>query len=70
MSRESVRPTSYEGRYIEWNEKGNKRRVGSLHTCKFLQPYYGAPNPHIRLVTPLVWLIVLQTATKIAIFTD
>ncbi|GFS57009.1 hypothetical protein TNCV_4238081 [Trichonephila clavipes] len=27
---------------------------GTLQTCKFLQPYHGAPNPCIHLVTPLV----------------
>ncbi|GFS59934.1 hypothetical protein TNCV_3957321 [Trichonephila clavipes] len=44
--------------------------VGNLHACRFLQPDHCASNSHIRLATPLVWLIFFPTATIIAIFTD
>ncbi|GFX54579.1 hypothetical protein TNCV_792661 [Trichonephila clavipes] len=43
---------------------------GNLHTCKFLETNHGALNPHIRLATSLIKLIVLLTACIFAIFTD
>ncbi|GFX52512.1 hypothetical protein TNCV_4325281 [Trichonephila clavipes] len=30
------------------------RRVGNWHTCRFIQPYHGFPNPRIRLAIPPV----------------
>ncbi|GFU04103.1 uncharacterized protein TNCV_862611 [Trichonephila clavipes] len=44
------------------------RKMGNLHTCRFLQPYHDASNLLICLTTPFVWLIVLPTAAIITIF--
>ncbi|GFX17688.1 hypothetical protein TNCV_474881 [Trichonephila clavipes] len=44
--------------------------LGTLHTCKFLQPYHDNSNPYIRLATPLFGDIVLPIATIISIFTN
>ncbi|GFX98423.1 hypothetical protein TNCV_4001921 [Trichonephila clavipes] len=58
------------GAHLPAHPTESKAGGRNLHTCRFVQPYYGASSPLIRLATPLVWFIDLPTATIITIFPD